>query len=255
MTESSLGDFFSRNSQLFTVLGVFGAISVYFTRLEVESRWQRLGTVSSLTIFILVALAIQQNLSPPSSDKEPFDFVVNQQLHRKGHVIFYVAFYAVVISVVGIVLRFSNTFVFLLQFFLTIGGVGLTRWWVTSLDVLDDYTPTVGEDEELVLYSLYLLRRGSYPFILGTGILTLVWLQGMVPLQDLLRFQINSLASALLIGLSSGIIVGGVLYSLLGILAICLHFMLKILARRDSLEDVGEMYQNVWGSKSEDSGK
>lgn len=84
MSEISIGALFSRNSRLFTVLGIFEAISVYFSQLQLTSRCRRLGIVASITIIFLDAIAIQRNIPPEVSDQDPFDFIIHVQQLKSG---------------------------------------------------------------------------------------------------------------------------------------------------------------------------
>lgn len=235
MSEPTTKDFFIRNSRLFTVIGVFGAISVYFTQLDVDSQWRRLGIVSSLTIFFLVAITIQRNVSPPSSDQNSFDYIVNRLHQQSGLTVFYVAFYAVVISVVAIVLQYSNTVLFLLQFLLMLFGVGLVVQSIKMLD-LPEESLTLGEDPRFPLAASYILRNAVFALVLGSGFLTLAWIRGMVSLQQLYTFQVPSPASALVTGVSIGFIVAGLLYTFTWLVGILGHYVFAKLDAQEALE-------------------
>lgn len=248
MAESSLEEFFTRNSHLFTVLGVFGAISVYFTQLEVESRWRRLGVVSSLTIFVLVAIAIHRNISPPDSDKSPFDFVVNKVLQRRDLLIFYVAFDAVVFSVTAIVLQFSETALFLFQFLFLLAGISVARWLVIQADPQIDETLVMGEDPEFVVYAGYLARNGMYALIIGCGILYLAWVQGLVPVDQLIDFQAPSLAVPLVVGFPLGLAVGGFLY----VFSMLMAFLSHVVFWQYDDYEVFEPYSPLFRDSSEE---
>ena len=241
MGESST-ELFSRNAPLFTVLGVFGAISVYFTQLETQSRWQRLGVVSSLTIFILIAVTIQRNVPPTSSDKNPFDFVTKQPWRRKFHVVFYIAFYAVVASVIGIVMQFTNTIVFLIQFLCLIFAISITMWLV-GLAETDDLTVEIGRDPRTIIYFSYLLRNAVYAVSIGSGGLLLLWVSNNIPVTQLAKFQMSSFSLAVLIGFLSGLTIGGALYSFIFSSAMVTHVFLRKLRREDSLEAFDKFYQ------------
>ncbi|WP_143825017.1 hypothetical protein [Natrinema ejinorense] len=67
--------FISENSDLFTVMGVFAALSVYISRLPsetVDESYIQLGLVSSLLITGLVALGIMKSLSDIINPEEIF---------------------------------------------------------------------------------------------------------------------------------------------------------------------------------------
>lgn len=228
MTEEdmSIARFFSQNSNLFTVLGVFGAISVYVTQLELASRWRRLGIVSSLTIFILIAIAIQRNFPSKSSDQAPFDFVIQIGRQQTPFLMFYVAFYALLISIAAIVLQFSNTLIFLFQFIVFIFGIGATRVWI-SLVGDPDRDLTLGEDEHVIQYSKKMALHAFLAFLFGGSVLVVLWLQGWIPIQQLVAFQVKSPLVAIVIGFFSGLLVGGVLWMLLAVLILTLDYSLR----------------------------
>lgn len=246
MVESA-ADFFSRNASLFTVLGVFGAISVYFSQLAVGSRWQRLGIVASLTIFLLVAFAIWKNIPPETSDQNPFDYVVNQPL---GFTIFYVAFLAVVVSIVGVVLSFSNTLFFLILFLLIVVGIRIALWWVDFYSPFEESEFDPIEDEEAGLRLAYLFRNGIQVFLISGGILVVRWIQGAIPLEELLRFQITDLWMAILIGMCSGVAAGGAVSILIGIFGLFARVMIPRLRRgiEDLDEDEAEVFTAIMRS-------
>lgn len=241
MGETSLAAFIDRNSRFFTVLGVFGAISVYFTQLQVTSRWRRLGIVASLSIFLLIAAAIQRNIPPETSDKQPIDFVINIQRQRLGLTVFYVAFWAVVISVAAIVLRYSDTFMFLLQFLFFIGGIGVVRFFVAQAESPDgndeQKSLQLGEDYEVVLSLAAFARIALFAIAFGGGVLLLMWLRGLIPVQSLLAFQGTSLLSVIILGILSGLLTGGLLWLIVVLMALFLHYALRWMRNIGALDD------------------
>lgn len=181
MTRDFSTTHFHRNSHLFTALGVFGAIAVYFTQFQLNTRWQRLGTVSSLTIFMLIALAIQRNLPPESSDREPFDYVLDALLQKPENMVFYVSLWFLVISVAAIIINYSNTFLFLVQFFVFLGGFAIAQRLVVEIqqsfdEVLpDDVEIELGRGQLPIIFSLHVIRNALYATILGGGGLAFTW--------------------------------------------------------------------------------
>lgn len=249
MSSSPSGEFFKRNSSLFTVLGVFAAISVYFTQLELNSRWQRLGLVSSFTIFIVVAIAIQQNITPPASESSVFDYVAGQQWQRKGLAAFYVSFYAVVLSISAVVVRYSSTLFFLFGFWFFILGVRTTSWLISSLDFPDEFEdkPMVGESKEFPLMAAYIVRNSMYTAILGGGGLVLAQVTGRFPVEDITSFQLSSPIASSVFGFLSGLLASGATFAILFTGLVCLHFQFLKMKERGTFENFAEFYkQTPW---------
>ncbi|WP_435332844.1 hypothetical protein [Haloarchaeobius sp. TZWWS8] len=245
MSEHSLADFFEENSHLFTVMGVFGAISVYFTQLTVDSRWSRLGIVSSLTIFLLVALTIQKRVSPPSSERNTFDFLVNSQWKRSKHILFYVAFWSVVVSITAIVLEFSNTFLFLFQFVCFLLGVGTARWWVGRGS--QEGPVTLGRDSEAPEFLGYVMKGGVENIAIGGGLLSLLWNLELLPINLILNFKSHSLFLSIAIGILSGMLFAGVLYTFTYLMAFATHFFLSSIPD----EELEKIRDSIYSDASE----
>jgi hypothetical protein len=237
MGSTSIGTFFTENSRLFTVLGVFGAISVYFSQLQLTSRWRRLGIVASITIFILVAIVIQRNIPPQESDQAPFDFIINVKRQKFGLIIFYVAFWVLILSITSIVIQYSGTALFLVQFLFFIIGIGIVRVFISRLD--DDTLEGLrfGEDYEIISFSAEMARIAAFACILGGGALALLWIQGFILLEQLVEFQVNSLSAAVSIGVSSGITFGGLLWMIVSFLSITIHTMLQKMQEYGVVDD------------------
>jgi len=245
MSDTVPGEFFKRNSQLFTVLGVFAAISVYFTQLNLNSRWQRLGTVSSFTIFLLVAIAIQQNISPPTSDKEPFDYVADKQFQRRGLTIFYVAFYAVILSISAIVIQYSGTLFFLLSFLFFIAGIRTTTTFIGLLEFPDDQDIVVGESPEFPLIAAYVIRYASYTTILGSGGLALLYIRGWIPLRYLTEFRLVSPWIGPLIGFLFGLALAGGVFVILMTSLVVLHYRYRRMKDNGTYEEFLELMKKT----------
>jgi len=243
---------FQRNSNLFTALGVFGAISVYFTQLQLNTRWRRLGIVSSLTIFLLVAVSIQRNLPPESSDKEPFDYVVDVLLQKPGQTLFYVSFWSLVISVVAIIVSYSDTFLFLTQFFVFLVGFAGARRLVIEIErslddnLADDVKIELGKGQLPVIYSLFIIRNALYTVIIGSGGLVLSWHWGLLVWQQLVTLRSPSLLSSILVGVLTGLVGGGIVFTGIGLGMLAIHFMVISIQER-GIEDEMSRYMGKFG--------
>ena len=247
MSDKTPGEFFKRNSQLFTVLGVFAAISVYFTQLNLNSRWQRLGTVSSFTIFILVAISIQQNVTPPSSDKNPFDYIADKQLQRRGLTVFYIAFYAVIISISAIVIQYSDTLFFLLTFLFFIAGVRTATWFISLIELPEDDDILVGKSPEFPYFASIILQHALYTSIIGGGGIALVYTRGWIPISYIAQFRMSSPLSGATIGFLSGLTAAGVVFVVLMTGLLMIHYRYQRMREKGTYEEIIElMKKSPW---------
>jgi len=247
MAEPSLEGFFQRNSRLFTILGVFGAISVYLTQLELDSRWRRLGIVSSLVIFLLVSVSIQSNIPPDSSNQRTFDFIINGGIGEShGLLVFYVAFYSVILSIIGFILRFSDTIIFLLSFICFIIGIAAVRELVDFSIKPESSNWTIGEDSEVLGHFLRIMRNALIGGTAGLLALSLLWIEGKIPLEQLLSFQITSAHLAIRIGLLAGAVFGGLLWVSLSLFGITLHSLIWKLQEIGALDENGNVNEQFF---------
>jgi hypothetical protein len=254
MTDSRHGEFFSRNVELFTVLGVFAAVSVYFTQLNLDSKWKRLGTVSSLTIFLIVAIAIQKNISPPSKDRTPFDYVADHNFQRKGLAIFYISFYGVVISISVIVIQYSGTFLFLMSFLLFTAGVNTTTWLIDQLDFPDDWSGDIGEPSEFPLIAAYIVRNAAWAAILGGGGLVLMYASGNLPIELISQFKMNSAIVGVLVGYLTGLLAGGLLFVATFSGIALMHYRFLSMKNAGTWDEFVEAFNNLpWTTEEEET--
>jgi hypothetical protein len=163
-----------------------------------------------------VAVAILKNIPSETSNQGPFDYVLNQPLREPRFIIFYVAFLAVVISIVAVVLRFSNTFLSLILLLFVVVGIRIAVWWVTFHSPFEQREFNPIEDEEAGHRLVYIVRNGIQVFAISGGILALVWIQGAIPVEEFLQFQVTGLWIAILIGMCVGAAFGGALYITIG---------------------------------------
>lgn len=258
MVEDTSTSHFQRNSRLFTALGVFGAISVYFTQLQIDTRWQRLGIVSSLTIFLLVAVTIQRNLPPESSDDEPFDYVLDALLQKPEHMVFYVSLWFLVISTAAIIIRYSDTFLFLMQFFVFLAGFAIARRIVAEIQrsfnqaLPDDAEIELGRGQLPIVFSLHIIRNALYAVILGSGGLVFSWMWNLLVWEQLIIFKSPSLLSAIVVGVLAGIAAGGIVFTLIGLSMIGIHYI-ALWVRKQGIEKEFAQYMEKLGFNPEEA--
>lgn len=250
----SLASFFRRNSSLFTVLGVFGAISVYFTRLEIAKQWSRLGLVSSLAIFLLVAFNIYRGFVPERSHRTPFDFLIQPRRDRIRLTLFAVPFFGIIASVLALVVSYMGTITFLSQFVFVIFGMSTVVKLVDLLNFPEGFSPEIGRDPETILLSAYILRNSAYALIIGLGYLAIAWVNGWVTLESLKLLKSSSLLHSITAGYATGLATGGALYVFFSLSLILVHRAFKGMRERGELEEFGKFY-NRWirsGTHEED---
>lgn len=89
-SDITLSKFLKTNSSLFTVLGVFGAISVYLLQFPwsgASRGIQMIGFTSSLMLFFITAASIQLELGR-SIDRNLTDFLIQPEKKFVLHVIY-----------------------------------------------------------------------------------------------------------------------------------------------------------------------
>lgn len=235
MSEENIDELISRNAPLFTVMGVFGAISVYFTQLDIDSQWTRLGIVSSLSIFLLVGLAILKNLSPDSSDLRPLAFIVNNPVQQRGHIVFAITFSFLILSIAGIVVQYSGTLMFLAQFACLILGMSAVIIVPDFPEPDQDATDAQNRRSQFRHYTL----RGVSAAAIGLSGLLFLWIMEWIPIDQWLTFRSSSLSSAVSVGILTGLILSGLVFisiTILGMLLVSLvnHFGPEII--KESVE-------------------
>jgi hypothetical protein len=156
-------------------------------------------------------------------------------------IIFYVSFVAVVISIVAIVLRFSNTLLFLISFLFFVIGVRIALWWVTSNSPFDRVEFNIVEDDEAGHILMYIVRNGIQVSAINFGVLAIVYIQGTISVENVLQFQFTRPWLAILIGICTGAALGGALYIVVGMSGLFIRAMIPRLERWiESHEDLEE---------------
>lgn len=244
--------FLKTNSNLFTVLGVFGAISVYFTQLEVEVPLRRLGLVSSLSIFLLTSFHIYRASVPSDVDKTPFDYLIKPRRDRFGLTLFLVPFAGVVVTVATIVLNYLGTVIFLFQFVALVIGISTVVYLVDILDFPDDADLEVGKGRHVVPLALYILRNASYASIIGGGFVSIALLRDWIGVESLQAIQVSAPIVSILSGYFAGLLFGGLLFSAVAGMLLYLHFLIRRLRQSDQLESVAKGYVRWFTTRSVD---
>lgn len=110
----NLDDFLKQNQQLFTVMGIFGAVSIYLITLIKDSpdnaskNYIQIGILASLFLFTLVSAVILQNLFKNTDGSEPQLLIIS--LDNLGRIIFAVPFLTLTVSMyIYMIFNFTKT--------------------------------------------------------------------------------------------------------------------------------------------------
>jgi hypothetical protein len=131
---SPLSDFLKENSELFTILGVFAAVSFYFVRFEAVPKEQvELGLVSSLVIFIIVSIVTIDKIF----DEASYAVNVDSGFHAATYFVLASSFFGLIVSIYNAIQFYSPTVDPTLTLFAS-GAIGVF------------YTVSVFADERIV---------------------------------------------------------------------------------------------------------
>lgn len=224
-SEITLSNFLKTNSPLFTVLGVFGAVSVYLLQFPwsgASRGIQMIGFTSSLMLFFLTAAAIQLELTR-SIDRNLSDFLIQPEKKNLFFMLFIVPFYILLGTVGWMIYTNLEYSIFIIQFVSILFGGSLVVLVFRLWDVLNlPYVPD--EDDSQLGVTLLWSSRGmifisSITFL--TGWICLIILTNMSGYHPLSIVDLDPISP--LIAILGGIGVGLVGISLLYLfLALCL---------------------------------
>lgn len=155
----NLSRFLKDNSELFTLLSVFGAISIYLAQFSagVNSNWKHIGQVSGLLLFFLVALEIRRNLKS-RLDSSLLDFLIKPRKESYRLLLFVVPFYSLVLSIGSVAVQYPSAGTFVGQAILVFVGISNVLWTImrgASLLGLDDLG-MIGRDKKVVTLGKYM---------------------------------------------------------------------------------------------------
>lgn len=252
----SIAEFLEDNSSLFTILSVFGAISIYFARFpsSTHTPWQNVETVSSLLLFLVTGFAIRSRLKTEVDDKL-FDCLVKPRRSSYKLVLFVVPLYLLIFAVATLVISYSVAAMFVLQLVLLFVGISTVVWGVGVYEVVFGHEElgTLGRDPRVVTFCKHMAVitvGGVFVSTLFLWRLTTTYEYGI---SALLQFQVGPGVVPVLFAYGAGVFAGSILYLLLAGLIMVSHFMIRWLDQRGLLEVYGRFYRR-WQSRSgEDS--
>lgn len=248
--EFTLSWFLRHTSKHFTVLSVFGALSIYFAQFSrnINTPWQNVGTVASLVLFIVTAFTIRAELKV-AVDGNLFDFLVKPRKDSYKLVFFVAPFYLLIATVVVVVLQYSAALMILAQLVAWLIGVSVVIWFVTEFEftaLAEGNIGELGRDSEVFAIGVYLLKLNLIG--IGISVLCLFYfsqayaygmpeLYGMTPKPGIVP---------LLVAFFVGILFGSVLYAVVGSLVMSFHTLIARLEDQGKLEPTAKLYQQVF---------
>ena len=248
-----LGTFLEENYQLFTLLSVFGAISTYFSRLptEIGWYWKQLAVSASLSIFLIISILIRKRIKN-EIDGLLLDSIIKPQ--RKSYLLgfFMISFHFLVVTTIGIITKYSSATMLILQLFAVLIGISSVMWLVREFLPLFDYEDVVkiGFDKE-VLKSVRDLFVIGISFFVTSFLFLLHLIQSYeYKVSEFLKLQNGQGVVPILFGYTGGFLLWSLFYISLAVLLGSLHYMVKRLRRRKSLEEVVYLYRRVFGDES-----
>jgi len=248
-----LGAFLEENYQLFTLLSVFGAISTYFSRLptEIGWYWKQLAVSASLSIFLIISILIRRRIKN-AIDGLLLDSIIKPQ--RKSYLLgfFMISFYSLVVTTIGIITNYSSATMLILQLFAVLIGVSSVMWLVREFLPLFDYDDVVriGFDKEVLKSVRDLFVTSISFFVIGSLFLLYLVRSYEYRVSEFLKLQSGQGVVPILFGYTGGLLLWSLFYISLASLLIILHYMVKRLRKRGSLEEVGYLYRRVFGDDS-----
>jgi hypothetical protein len=118
-SEFKLDEFLKQNQHLFTIFGIFGALSLYMNTLSIQYSGilaLQSALFASFVIFIIVSILIVAELFSNNQEKrQVLDFLILNE-NNVNRLIFLVPFGIVVLSVFGFLLTFSYQFELFLRY-------------------------------------------------------------------------------------------------------------------------------------------
>lgn len=248
----SIAQFLEDNSSLFTILSVFGAISIYFARFPSSSNsyWQNVGTVSSLLLFLVTAFAIRSRLKTVV-DGQLFDYLIKPRQASYKLVLFVIPLYLLTLAVATLVVEYSVAATFVLQLILVFVGMSTVVWIIGAYESVlgQEDLGTLGRDPWVLTYCKHMAAL-TIVGLLGSAFflwrLTTAYDYGI---SSVVLFQAGPGVVPILFGYGAGIFAGSILYLTLAGLISVLHFMIQWLEQRGMLETYGRFYRK-WQSDS-----
>ena len=246
-----LAQFLEGHSELFTLLGVFGAISIYLAQFPVDAtnRWQNVGLVSSLLIFIVVSISIRNELKR-ELDSSIFDFIVKPRRESFGVLSFVVPFYLLIFSVLTIVLQYPFAGTLVVQSILFFVGISTVLWPISNAEVwfgFDENLGVIGKDEQVARFSVFIFGVAT----VGVAVSMI----GLVHLHTEYGYGFDAIVGLqpgpgvvpFLFAFLGGVLFGALFYMLIAVLLLILHKLIQYIYRTEYTEEIFRMYQIMFG--------
>lgn len=250
-----LAVFLKEESELFTLLGVFGAISLYLAQfpIKVESRWVNIGIVSSLLIFITVALGIRGRLQA-ELDRSIFDFVIKPRRESLQVLFFVVPFYLLAFSVLLVAIQFRTAGQFVGQSILVFIGITTVLYAIITGEELIGFDDLgeVGRDRSVLNFGRYLLAIGLVGVVLASlGILHIQNQFNYGP-SDFIAVRSGPGLVPFILSYLVGVVAGSALYVFIAVMLYILHWMIRRIDQSGQAEAFKRGYQTLFGKSTSD---
>jgi hypothetical protein len=242
--------FLKEESELFTLLGVFGAISLYLAQFPVgvNNQWLNIGIVSSLLIFITVAISIRGRLEQ-QLESSIFDFIIKPRQESFQVLIFVVPFYLLSFSVFVVAVQYQAAGQFVAQAILVFFGISTVLYAIVTGEELVGFGDLgeIGRDREVLNFGGYLFVMGLTGFLLaGVGIIHFQN-QFAYGLTDILAVSRGPGLVPFVVSYLGGVLAGSFLYIFVALTLYLLHQLVRRIDRMEQQESFKRVYQALFG--------
>lgn len=236
-----IDEFLDENARLIGLLGVFGGLSVYFTRFSEEGGaiWQKLGFVSSLIIFIIISFTIRRKVLR-KFEGNIFDFLIKPQRQSLHLALFIISFYLLILSTIGMVLSRPGATTLVVQLLVGITGISSVFWvvenfwWIVGIE---DAKIPLGRDYKIKNYVFYLGFIGLVSIFIGLFSWGYFSIQFGYNLISAIQLRLGPGLIPFLFAYTGGILLGGLLYFGLTVLIVVADIVIRILLKREEILD------------------
>lgn len=248
-----LSRFLEENIELFTLLSVFGAISIYLAQFsaDVNSNWKHVGQVSGIIIFFLVALEIRRDLKS-RLDSSLFDFLIKPRKESYRLLLFVVPFYLLVLSIVSIVIHYPAAGTLVGQAILLFIGMSSVLWVVISGESLLGFEDLgeIGRDRRGVSFGKFLLTISISGIFFSSLALFHIGTKYGYGFNALRNLRPGPGIVPFLVSFLGGILLGSILFLCLSCLLFVIHQIVQHIDQMEDKEQFIRFSQALFGGET-----